>query len=220
MDKEIEVNDPLSYDGIRFYQSSYGQGAEMPQEVSLSISGPGLPDSGYIGTVPFGQDFSIPGTGLTLNVSDFLPDFVIDMETGRATTRSGELNNPAFRALIFKNTDTLYRHWVFFNFPDQHARNEQYRVTAISVTPRFYTGIQVRKNPGVPLIWIGIIAMTFGIFAVFYLSKRSIWIFIEPVGGGSSNLSMGGSSNRAGFNFEKEFSAIGKCVQATLKQDI
>jgi cytochrome c biogenesis protein len=218
-DKVIQVNAPLSYRGIRCYQESYGVRPGELKEVVVSVRGPELPDPLFTGAVPFGTEFTIPGTGLTLTVSDFLPDFVIDMEARQAASRSAEPNNPAMRALLKKGADTLFSHWVFLNFPSQHARDEAYSVALLSFVPRYYTGIQVRKNPGVPLIWLGIIAMTLGIFAVFYLPKRSVWVFVEPAGEGLSRVSAGGGSNRAGTDIEKVFVALGKAVQTTLKQE-
>lgn len=221
LDKIIQVNVPLSYGGIRFYQSSYGLDDEGIKNLLVAITGPGLPETGWSGDIPYNKPFVLPGTAITALAFNYLPDFIIDMETKKASTRSSEPNNPAVKIILSKGKDTLYDHWAFFNIPDQHAGKGPYKVQPASYEPSYYTGIQVRENPGIPAIWVGIILMTFGIFAVFYIPKKSMWVYIEPRPDSTtgSAIVLGGTSNRAPQDFQGEFDTFAKQLQTTLKQE-
>ena len=204
-EKIIEVNNPLTYQGIRFYQSSYGADPQSAEDVALRIAGPDLPGGGFTGTVPYDSDYQIPNSDVIVRVSRFIPDFIIDMETRQVSSRSAEPNNPAVKIMLFRGADTLYDSWEFFRFPEQHAKSGAYRVAADWYTPSYMTGIQVRRNPGERFIWFGIICMTFGILAVFYVSRRNLWVWIEPGTSGNSDVSIGFTGSKAAGDSRKDF---------------
>lgn len=213
LEKVIEVNAPLSYEGIMFYQSSYGQDNTI-SGVSVHIMGPGLADSGFTGTIAYETITNIPNSDLTVTIGNYLPDFIIDMESRIAGSRSDQPNNPAVKIVLTRGNDTLYNHWAFAKFPNQHATDEAYKIMATEFGTSFYTGIQIRKNPGVPLIWIGILLMTAGIFAVFYIPKKSLWVLIDS----QSTITIGGTSNRAPADFQTEFEKLESTIKSLLKQ--
>lgn len=219
VEKVIEVNTPLSYQGIRFYQSSYGLDSKGISTVAATITGPGIPEPGWNGDLPYDKPFTLPGTTITAHTFNYLPDFIIDMESKQAASRSDDPNNPAVKIILSNGDSTLYDHWAFFNFPDQHTDNEPYKAVATSCVQSYYTGIQVRDNPGVPAIWVGIILMTFGIFAVFYIPKKSMWVYIgpRPESKNGSIIVIGGTSNRAPQDFQGEFDKVGEQLKATFK---
>ena len=191
MEKIIEVNSPLSYRGIRFYQTTYGLDPENIENILLNINGPGIASPGISSPFEFGREVPVPHSDLKLHIQKFFPDFVINIKTKQAYSRSLKPNNPAFKVVLLKGTDTLFNQWIFEKFPKQHAPKSKYIVSLMKYTPGYYTGIQVRDNPGVPFIWISIIIMTFGIFVTFYSKKETFWIFIEPEDGENNKISIG-----------------------------
>jgi len=210
VNKIIEVNSPLAYEGIRFYQSSYGEEPDAVENATLKISGPGIDTvSGpSVESVPFDAPAAWEKSGCTVRLLRFVPDFMIDMATHEVSSRSDKPENPALNVVLLKGKDTLFSHWVFLKYPDMHSEKEKYRVQFLDYTPLYYTGIEVRKNPGVPFIWAGILFMTFGIFCMFYVAKRNLWIFIEKKEGGEAVVSLAGSSNREHAGFDMEFDRI------------
>lgn len=205
LDKVIEVNDPLSYEGIRFYQSSYGELSDSLDSIQVIVKGPQFGTPGRVITVAHNRPTAIPGSELTLHLTHFLPDFVIDMQTRQAYSRSRQHNNPAVKAVLTHGADTVYNSWVFQRFPNMHEEDGEYKVILGEYTPRYYTGIQIRKNPGVPLIWVGIVLMTISLLMVFYSRKRRLWIFISPSEKGGTEVSVGGTaSNQAAFAHDFE----------------
>jgi cytochrome c biogenesis protein len=60
---------------------------------------------------------------------------------------------------------------------------------------RYYTGLQVTRDPGVWLVYSGFILMIAGCFATFYLSHQQVGIVIETLSK-NSRVTVAGISNR------------------------
>jgi cytochrome c biogenesis protein len=58
-----------------------------------------------------------------------------------------------------------------------------------------YTGLQVSKDPGVPIVWAGCIILVTGLFVTFFISHRRIWVRAENHKGGI-RLSVAGMANK------------------------
>jgi hypothetical protein len=69
--------------------------------------------------VPFDTDFPLPGTGLTLRLSNPLADFV--MGDGVITSKSDKLENPAAQVRIQEGGQEVFKGWLFTKHPDTHA---------------------------------------------------------------------------------------------------
>jgi len=146
--KIIEVNDPLIYKGIFFYQSSYGTGNSSASEVVLSIH-----PSAEKGEVQYkasvGDIFLLKGTKDRVKVEKLIADFSID-ENGHYFSKSNQMNNPAVLLTFSPNDGEPYQTWVFAKFPDMHKKeNSKYDIHFVNILPSYYTGLQVAKDPGV-----------------------------------------------------------------------
>ena len=81
-------------------------------------------------TVPFGGDFEIPDSGLTVKVGSFLPDF--KMSGSVITSSSAEPNNPAVGITVYKDGEKVFPPtgevgWLYANFPTIHSfQHERY----------------------------------------------------------------------------------------------
>lgn len=42
--------------------------------------------------------------------------------------------------------------------------------------PKMYTGLQVARDPGSPLVWTGSALLMLGLMAVMYLRERRVWV--------------------------------------------
>ena len=71
---------------------------------------------------------------------------------------------------------------------------------------KLYTGLQVAKDPGVWVVWLGCTLMVVGIIMAFFMSHKRVWIRVE-----SGRVTMGGtaSKNQAGFQLQFD-TLIGK----------
>lgn len=173
--KEIEVNDPLIYKGIFFYQSSYGQGNSSSSDVLLSIHPLDKPGEVQY-RVSIGETFTLKGTKDKVKVDRLIPDFGIN-DKGNYFSRSNQLNNPAVLLTFFRENMDPYQVWTFAKHPNAHKKENQiYDVHFVNIFPTYYTGLQVAKDPGVITVWVGCLLMTIGIYLAFFSSHRRIWL--------------------------------------------
>ncbi len=176
--KTIEVNDPLFYRGIRFYQSSYGTGNNSNSDVLLSIH-PLAEKVEVQYRASVGETFPLKGTKDTVKVERLIADFSID-DKGHYFSKSDQLNNPAVQLTITPEKGEPYKVWVFAKFPDFHKKeNQVYDFHFVNIFPTYYTGLQVAKDPGVLTVWAGCLLMTIGIYLAFFTSHRRIWLTIN-----------------------------------------
>lgn len=76
------------------------------------------------------------------------------------------------------------------------------------LTSKMYTGLQVAKDPGVNVVWLGCLLLTAGMMTSFFVSHRRIWIRLSDGPYGKVEVTAGGSANRNRPAFEKTFAAV------------
>lgn len=186
----VIVNSPLSYKGITFYQSSYGKMGEH----EFTISDPDgknpspliIQSNGSI-KLPDGSGFCLQET--TPDISRFIPG-----ATGPAAqVETHMLNGESKTFVVYSNNPALNR----MNLPFTGGKLIQYKGGEEFV----YTGLQVAKDPGVWVVWIGCILMVVGIYVAFFMSHRRIWVRITN---GSICIAGNASKNQGGFQLFME----------------
>jgi cytochrome c biogenesis protein len=196
--KTIEVNDPLVYKGIWFYQSSYGQAG--PPTVLLSVRKASGEDAGILPLGP-NKKAEIPGYG-TVRAVKFEPNF--------------EGFGPALQVIVEKPGKAPQQFWLLQRFPDfDRKRGDAFTLGFLDIKENFYTGLQVAKDPGVNVVWLGCLLLTAGMMISFFVSHRRIWIRLSPDPHGKAEVTLAGSANRNRQAFEKTFAA----VLAAIRQD-
>ncbi|MDY6862257.1 MAG: cytochrome c biogenesis protein ResB, partial [Thermodesulfobacteriota bacterium] len=205
---EIKVNHPLKYQGIYFYQSSFGTIAKESTLVFL-VTSKKQEDFKRIYRVKEGEKFIIPETNFEVTIERFFPDFILN-ENGRAFSRSNELNNPAAYISIKENGVKKGSTWAFARFSDFHGTwDGEFKFQLKDLESREYTGLQITKDPGIWIVWTGFIVMVMGIMTAFFFSHRRIWVKVEK-GDKSHNILIGGIVNRNPWDFEREFQNLVK----------
>jgi cytochrome c biogenesis protein len=204
--KTIEVNHPLTYKGVRFYQSSYGWDW---RRALLTINVKERDSQNLVTRVKVrvGEKFSIPNKGLDIYAEAFVPDFVIG-EGGQIFSRSNQPNNPAVLLEGRENNKIKFHIWIFAKFPDTHFSSQMdYKFELIDFEAPEYTGIQITKDPGVIFVWIGCTLVMLGLLSSFYIFHRRIWVSLKK----SRDFTLvwiGGTSKKGRNQFEKEFKRI------------
>ncbi len=202
--KTIEVNEPLTYRGISLYQASFGSdwlgGAELTFRIERVKEG-GTEPVGEV-TTKVGATFPLED-GRTAKVVAFYPDFIVT-EQGPAN-RSQALNNPAAFLEIYNGDQREFITWTFAQFPEfQHdffAENP-YRFYLVGMKAPEFTGLQIARNPGIPIIYAGFFLLIFGLALNFYLPPRRIWAAVKE-----NTLYVGGLG-REPREFEPDFEEI------------
>ena len=176
--KQIEVNDPLIYHGIYFYQSSYGAAPDRGKIALQAYDATGKKCGLY--RVAPGETFTLDGTSDTVTLARFVPDFTLGPE-GTVVSRSPSPNNPAVQVQVRPANGAPYADWAFLRFPDFHHKpGRPYRFVFTQFQPLYYTGLQVTRDPGIWIVWAGCLAMTIGIYLAFFLAHRRIWVAVAP----------------------------------------
>ena len=81
-----------------------------------------------------GKEFRIGDTEYTGTVIRFVPDFSMDLKTGRITTRSKEPNNPAWHVVVRKNGVPQDTSWAFLNMAPHFGQRSLIAFLAVRAT--------------------------------------------------------------------------------------
>ncbi|MNR82795.1 Cytochrome c biogenesis protein CcsB [compost metagenome] len=65
--------------------------------------------------------------------------------------------------------------------------------------------LQVTRSPGKNIVYFGCLLLVLGVFSMFYIRERRVWIWIKSEEGGGARAIMAMSSQRKTLDFEKEF---------------
>jgi cytochrome c biogenesis protein len=198
--KRIEVNDPLVWDHIWFYQSSYGD-TGRGSKVTLRVTDPATGDERLekLDTRPL----EIPEMGITLQVLQVLPDFALD-NNQKPYSKSNQPANPAALIEVRTAEGQSKRTWLFQRYPDvEMAEGLPVTLGFVEYGGIQYTGLQVVYDPGVWVIWTGCALMVIGLYFAFFMSHRRVWGRIDGKKGSLTVLLAGSASkNREGFGEE------------------
>jgi cytochrome c biogenesis protein len=69
------------------------------------------------------------------------------------------------------------------------------------------TGLQITRSPGKWLVFPGCLLLVLGVFCMFYLPQRRLWLLLEASDAGTAILLVG-SALRNQYDFDKEFELI------------
>ena len=84
--------------------------------------------------VAIGSSFTIPATSLTINVDNFLPNFI--MEGTTLTSQTNEPKNPAAQIRIREKGNEIFRGWLFSLYPTTHAfQHPRFSFTLVDFIP-------------------------------------------------------------------------------------
>jgi len=216
--KRINVNDPMQYKGVWIYQSSYGTtsgGGSLTLGVNMRAAASQTKQ--YQAAV--GDRFALDETGYEVEVKRFVPDFSLG-QNNQVVSRSQELKNPAAQIALFKDGSLLEEQWIFKNFPDFHGTGTgPYRFSLLNVSLKEYTGLQLTRDPGVWVVWLGCALLCLGCYMICFLSHQRLWIRVEPAQG-AVTLTMAGTSSKNMPAFSQTFDRLQKQLKESDKTGV
>ena len=211
--KSISVNDPLSYEGITFYQASYGLMQEsIPDRAIIIVNVISKGGKSETLNLRFGDSFQIPDSAISGKITGFSPALSLD-EHGHASTYTNMMNNPAVYIEFSESGKQTASAWVLKRRPETWQLPDGSRIELLNVWGVEYTGLQVRKDPGVWVVYLGCLAMSIGLFVAFFMSHRKMWIQItEDKTTSRVIIAATANKNRAAFErkIDKVISVLGK----------
>ncbi len=188
--KTIAVNSPLTYRGIRFYQAGYEGFNVFMVELRSIESG-----QTFETTVPFQVEQQWRKEGLSFGIinAELQRQTVLRMKVWVAVRGVAPL------ALWFDDGESQT---VMIGGKSYEMRLKQ----------AYATGLQVSRDPGVRVVYLGFLLMIVGLLLSFFLSHRRIWFLLQGEGEGTRVLFAGGS-NKNRSEFEKQFMALQKRLE-------
>ncbi len=207
--KEIVVNDPLVFQGIRFYQASYGPTGKVDRLVLDAIPASGAPTQ-----ISLSPDETVqldPDT--TVRLAEFIPDYVV--RDGQVYNRSMEVSNPAVHLVVVR-TGAASNFWLPAIPGVEENASSPYQFQAKDLKMGYFTGLQVSHEPGQWAVWAGVVLMGLGLGVVFYFVHTRIWIVPVENARGQLVLWVGGAVNKNRDVFEERFRKLVADIQTEL----
>ena len=65
--------------------------------------------------------------------------------------------------------------------------------------------LQVTRSPGKKVVYVGCLLLVLGIFSMFYIRERRIWVWVKPAPDGGAHALMAMSTQRRTLDFEREY---------------
>ncbi len=117
------------------------------------------------------------------------------------------MNNPAVLIDFTESGKHKFSGWIFKRHPESWQLPDGNRVEFFNYWGVEYTGLQVRKDPGVWIVYLGCILMSIGLFAAFFLSHRRIWIKLVS-DKQNTRVIIGANTNKNMAAFERKIDMI------------
>jgi cytochrome c biogenesis protein len=182
---DLEVNTPLTYKGITFYQSSY------------------QPYSDFLVTL-LNKD---TGTEETMIMSGGKQEDARENKVSLGIINQ-EVMGEAVQRIKVWFTDNQSESSTFWLNNDQEAilkrPSGEY---SLRVKQLYATGLQVTKDPGVWWVYTGCGLMLLGLYVAFFMSHRKIYAHVYKEDG-QPVVIFAGSANKNKVGFEKIFDAL------------
>jgi cytochrome c biogenesis protein len=209
--KEIVVNDPLVYKGIRLFQASMGQSATLRAAEIEATSGTGQSQNVQL---KVGAPVQLaPDTTLTL--AKFVPDFYI--QDNEVFTKSESPNNPALGFVVNK-AGQEYKAWIFPAMGNAASIDSLgLKLELKGGTLANFTGLEVSYEPGQWAVWAGCLLMGLGLVIAFYVIHMRFWVIAVHDERQGLVLWVGGAFNKNKERFEERYDALVGAITRELK---
>ncbi len=188
--QKVEVNHPLMFEGIRFYQASYEK-QRSPLMTLAVLKREGGKEKVF--KVMGGAKIPL-NNGSTFSVVQYHPDL--------------QGFGPAVQIMVRPKRGESKTFWIFLKYPKFDVkRGGEYVFVLKNVEELYSTGLQVTKDPGVWVVWFGCLLMVGGLIVTFFISHKRIWVILEPAGK-KLRVAIAGSTNRNLIGFENDFKKL------------
>ncbi len=189
--KTIEVNGPLTYKGWTFYQSSYESHQKFIISVANSVT---KAEERFL--APPQQPVRWQNENLLFGIQELIPTSI--------------RGNYKYKLLVADSAGNQSLYVVDDNqqMTIQLADNSKY---TFHIKEFYSTGLQVSKDPGVWIVYIGCILMLIGLWVAFFVFHKRIWILVRTENN-TTHISLTGTTNKNKSGFETEFNTISDTV--------
>jgi len=205
------VNHPITFNGITFYQSSYGT---IPGKIHLKISKTENTLETLSTEVEQGKPFSLPGIKAQFQVIQ-VDDNLKGMMGPAAMISVRSEQGDEMKFWVFQHVEMLRKRFpeVMFRAPILNPSSfKPYTFFLEKVENKYYTGLQVARDPGVSLVWLGCFVMVGGFFVTFFTSHRRVWVRVSK-SKDKTQISVAGNANKNPVGMDRELEQVTSKLQ-------
>lgn len=196
---KLLVNHPIEHEGFRFYQSSYGVAPGGKATLVLLREG-GRRDVINVGA---GYTFELPGKEGTFHVLRMEENLMKMGPAIKVVVRSKkeEVSFWVFQQIdkILETNPNIIQQVPIFNPGLFHP----YTFTLVGLEEKYYTGLQVTRDPGTPVVAAAALLLICGLMLVLFSYARQVWIRIDQEKEGV-RICIAGRSYRNKTGLERE----------------
>jgi cytochrome c biogenesis protein len=184
----VRVNHPLHYRGWAFYQSSYG----ALQEIAIGVEWKSNREKAVLMALE-GDTVPIPNSNATIRVLKYTPQ----------VHAFGE----GVQVAVFRPNQQPKGLWLFRGVSGRDQQKaEDFTMSFEGLATREYTGLQVTKDPGVWIVWLGSALLILGLIVSFFFSHQRVWVRISKGEGKTpGEIILAGTASKNRLAFEKTF---------------
>jgi len=160
IDALIKVNSPFKYKGLTFYQANYDTIPEFKIKVRYK------------------------GEDRFYTLSSFSPVSIDDRYT-IALNDFGSAHGLIYAKIIFFDSETgqqipgiIIQGFPHFNIPVDKDKLQIFLENVEKIT--YVSGLQVKRDPGVPVVYTGFILIMIGLLGVYFFEPKTFWIILIP----------------------------------------
>ena len=210
--KTLMVNHPVQFRGVTFYQASYGT---IPgKKVHVKIVKNDAKNHAITLETEIEAEVKLPGNEGTFSITGVKANF---MDTGPAVQIAVRpIEGDEVNFWVFKGYETIQK-----KLPGPMLMSPKFNPSAFKpytfilegMETGYYTGLQVNRDPGVPIVWTGFFLIIAGFIITFFTSHKRIWVRLLPDKKGIS-VSIAGATSRNQVGLERELIHLTKGLNA------
>jgi len=199
--KRIIVNDPIRFRGINIFQSSYGQIPSDRVTIGFTSKETGM---NYMENMQPGQTFEIPENLGTFKLQGL----------NRQATFKGHNIGAAYVATLNAKEAEPREILLPVRFPSfDRMRKGDVFISVVGQEEKYFTGLQVTKDPGVWVVYTGFILMLAGCFITFFMSHQQVMVEVET-SAGESRVAVSGTANKNKLGMDSRVEHLAQLLAA------
>ncbi len=185
----ISVNHPLTYKGVTFYQSSFANGARLTVDMKDQKIPVVLQDHG-------GNYFQAPGTDLYLIIA----------------AMKNDPQKPIILYQVYRGQEVDPVQTGQLNTGETIDVQGEYRLTLEGNAG--FTGLQVKQDPGIWVVWLGCALLLLGLMLSFYWRTLVVSGVFESGQEAEGALTMGALAAKVTGGVQQELDRLVRDIQA------
>jgi len=182
--KRIIVNDPLHYKGVNFFQSSFGSIPGKNLTLSFTSKASGMV---YEKKIKPDEAVELEENLGTFVLQGFLPSYpFMGQDLGESYIGSLSVEGKEPEQVV------LPLHFAMFD----KMRKGAVSIGIVNYDSSEYTGLQVTRDPGVYLVYLGFTLMIVGCYIAFFMAHQSLCVEVVQNSDNTCRVMVSGTANK------------------------